>query len=794
MALLWSTGFELQSTTNGMEWDTTSGAPSISTAVKRSGTASLRCNPSAASAYIEHQTGAGDNTNDIYIRFYIRIASSTGGLIPICRVNDTTWGDQASIRINSNNTLELWDDENNLQKGSDSSAIPADEWHRVELGWVFATRVYTAYLDGVSFASATYDAGQMDQFEKVRIGILSNATCDIYFDDITVNDNTGSASTGLAGEGSIVHMHPNAAGDNNPDLGDYTAIDEVGTPNDATDFIDLDTATSIGDFNVESSSNAGIDAANIIKYVEVGVRIREEASAATSYQLRLKSAASGTTSTSTASDAGDTTWRTNPSGTGALNHQLISYTDPTTGVAWTPTGTNSLDNMQIGVASLTTNDIDVTALWAKVEFGPSVEQEGFRFRNDDGSESAATWKAIQDTNVTSPLSSNIRLRMLVNSIDNPDSTAYRLYYKKSTDSTYVPVLIGATSALPTFVNAGTVTRGTGAIAPALPASLEQNDILLLFIETGGGTAGANPAITDEAGGTWTQVADSPQSVGTTPDTDPYTKLAVFWSRYNGTQTAPTVNDSGNHQTARILAFRGCETSGDPWNVTSGGTEAASDTSGTIGGDTTTVDNCLIVAAITGSGDPAANGTAGFSLWANADLANVTERSDMQSTTGSGGDLGIATGELASQGAYGDTTVTLVTAGYKAFMTIALKPPAKPIYIATSANITASGEVTTVQLTAPSGKATSDFDAGRMWDDENGTDSVDITEDNYTELEWCLQAQTPAVNDDIYQFRVYAGGVALNTYSFTPEWTIGTIVSIVNKIYQKNQAINRSNTY
>ena len=48
-----------------------------------------------------------------------------------------------------------------------------------------------------------------------------------------------------------------------------------------------------------------------------------------------------------------------------------------------------------------------------------------------------------------------------------------------------------------------------------------------------------------------------------------------------------------------------------------------------------------------------------------------------------------------------------------------------VHIATSPNVAASGEVTTAELTPPSGRTTASFSVGRMWDDENGTDSVDI---------------------------------------------------------------------
>jgi len=219
----------------------------------------------------------------------------------------------------------------------------------------------------------------------------------------------------------------------------------------------------------------------------------------------------------------------------------------------------------------------------------------------------------------------------------------------------------------TYVGAGAVAYGTGAITPALPSGIQTNDILLLFLET------ANQAIsiTNQNGGTWTQVANSPQSVGTAGGSNG-TRLTVFWSRYNGTQGAPTASDSGNHQIGRIITIRGAATSGDPCNVTAGGTESTVDTSGAIPGATTTVDNTLVVLAIATS-LPDANGTANFSAWANADLSSVTERTDNVRNVGNGGGLGIATGVKAAAGAYGSTAVTCATATTKAMMSIAIKP-------------------------------------------------------------------------------------------------------------------------
>ncbi len=225
----------------------------------------------------------------------------------------------------------------------------------------------------------------------------------------------------------------------------------------------------------------------------------------------------------------------------------------------------------------------------------------------------------------------------------------------------------STAAAPTFVAAGAVSSGTGAVTPALPAGIAANDILLLFLET------ANEAISisNQNGGTWTAVTNSPQGTGTAGGTSA-TMLTVFWSRYNGTQGAPTASDSGNHQLGRIIAIRGAAASGNPWDVTAGGVEAVSDTSGSIPGATTTVANTLVVAAIA-TALPDKNSTANFSSWTNANLTSVTERTDNTVTAGNGGGLGIATGIKATAGAYGNTAVTLANSAYKGMMSIAVKP-------------------------------------------------------------------------------------------------------------------------
>src|SRR3989344_846012 len=236
----------------------------------------------------------------------------------------------------------------------------------------------------------------------------------------------------------------------------------------------------------------------------------------------------------------------------------------------------------------------------------------------------------------------------------------------------------AQAAAPTFVSCGTPHAGsTTGITVAMPGSIVADDILLLFLET-------NAAITipTPAGGTWTGVLNSPQTATTT------TRLTVFWSRYNGTQTAPTTNDSGDHQVGVICAYRGIVTSGDPWDVTSGSVDTTSDTSGAITGAITTGADRLVV--IVGAGDDDADTpVTGVS---NANLTSIsTIRANAE--TGAGGDGGVSVFDAvrAASGNYNTTTLTYTAVTTKAMMTIALKPAPPPTITISGTNSTPSAD-------------------------------------------------------------------------------------------------------
>lgn len=222
---------------------------------------------------------------------------------------------------------------------------------------------------------------------------------------------------------------------------------------------------------------------------------------------------------------------------------------------------------------------------------------------------------------------------------------------------------GFGGAPPTFVAAGTFVGDNNAITPGLPAGTAQNDILVLF-----GHTNNTQAMTVSG---WTEAPNSPLQEGTWG-----MRINIFWKRAGSSESAPTTNDSGDRQCAVILGFRGCITTGSPWDATTSQVDATTTSSIVIPTITTSLANTMIVGGVTGVND--ADAANFFSSWANSNLTGLNERVDQSENTGTGAGAswGIFTGQALAAGAIGTTTATRGgghTASHKIYWVGALKP-------------------------------------------------------------------------------------------------------------------------
>lgn len=223
-------------------------------------------------------------------------------------------------------------------------------------------------------------------------------------------------------------------------------------------------------------------------------------------------------------------------------------------------------------------------------------------------------------------------------------------------------------AAPAVRSVGAIASGVGDITPALGAGHTTNDIILIYVES------AQTIATPPTG--YAHVADSPQdSAGALAAA---TVLSVLWKRHDGSETDPTITDTGNHTMARIVVVSGCITTGDPWDVTSGSTDSAASTSVSVPGDTTTVADTLCLASAA-QNLPDGDTTTEFGAPTNASLTSLTERIDNTTSAGNGGGLWVVSGVKAAAGTVDATTCTSVTdPDRRAYHFVALKPPVSAV--------------------------------------------------------------------------------------------------------------------
>jgi len=372
MARLWSSGIELNWSIEGENsdrWKTT-------TTTVRSGTYAMHSDgPSEEASVIGHQFSASPSSDGYYLRGYFRISSSVGSQQKILSFASSVSTFKISIRLNTDNTLELWNDEDSVQVGSDSSALSADTWYLIELKvdtTTLASTAIEAKINGTAFASGTVNLAA--GVDTIYLGIVEETLQGVLFvDDIALNNDSGSFQNSYPGEGEIIHLRPNATGDNGAWTGSNTDIDEV-TPDDATTTISSSVANNLEDVNLDATP-AALASDDTINVVQVGVRMQNNSGGTNSLTLRIKASSGGTTEES-GNIATATAWNTNATAA-PRNYQLTLYDLPgASTTAWTKT---DLDAAQIGAKVVTTGQsIRVSTLWLLVDHKPASVAEAVR--------------------------------------------------------------------------------------------------------------------------------------------------------------------------------------------------------------------------------------------------------------------------------------------------------------------------------------------------------------------------------------------------------------------------------
>ena len=387
MARLMSSGFESNSLVAGVEITSILSTPTIVTSPVRSGTYALEINGlvtgTQKSITLPIRTAS---TAPLYCRFYFYLST-----LPSTTTNIANFGNggltSSNISLNASGQLLLRNFSTTI--GSPTAALSLNQWYRVE--WYAdaspanGSQVITGRLNGTQFATSSILTISNSSTGDVRFG--GNVGSDSsnaglwYFDDIAVNDTTGLYQNSWAGDGSIIHLKPNAAGDNNAWLdtagsagtsNNYTLVDE-NPPNDVTDYVQSRVTDQIDDYNIEDTSGSVASKA-LMNVVQVGVRFSRSGGTTSSQVVpRLKGASGGTVEEGAAINASSSTWLSHKE-TSPRIYDLTSYVVPGTSVMWSK---SALDTAQIGVRISTGSGdryVWVSTLWALVEYTSTISQ------------------------------------------------------------------------------------------------------------------------------------------------------------------------------------------------------------------------------------------------------------------------------------------------------------------------------------------------------------------------------------------------------------------------------------
>jgi hypothetical protein len=215
---------------------------------------------------------------------------------------------------------------------------------------------------------------------------------------------------------------------------------------------------------------------------------------------------------------------------------------------------------------------------------------------------------------------------------------------------------------PTVVNTGAVASPAAgaAVTPAFGTGWTANDVMIGLGETIG-----NQPFTVPTG--WAHVTGSPNNLDTT------TQGTTLWKRFVGGDTALSWGSPADHGVARLIAIRGCKTTGNPWNATPvTSQDSVASATATWPAVTTTVADCLILFIIMTGRDANATTNLG-ALTGGTGLTNPVEQMDNWVLTGGGGGIGLITATKATAGSTGSPTATMGSTDSKVLMTLALEP-------------------------------------------------------------------------------------------------------------------------
>jgi hypothetical protein len=374
---------------------------------------------------------------------------------------------------------------------------------------------------------------------------------------------------------------------------------------------------------------------------------------------------------------------------------------------------------------------------------------------------AATWAANQDTNLTA-VAGTKRLRFILNATGDPSPIIPQFEYR------YKPVL-STIAEIATQRVTGRSNYGAGSIDLTMPSNVSAGNTVIVGFGTYAGSTGGSLYITKQSGtatiGTITVYSANFHS------TQEFEGIAVIPVTGAGSlviRIAATNAQVG----ATATEFSGIASSSF-LRSDGGSTYVASSTTPSVS-STASIGDLVLGFLFNETGNSTLTSGSGYTQigeeedWTNYISYNFQYKVATSVDPAVNWTLGTAQDTYIYR-------ISLKPSGGSFGSWAALSDATTQARLKSSSYIDSGGaQATTYQLTPPAGKVTSDFEAGCITDDTNPLASFNPSSEKYSEWEVCVEAVSGVVaTGDEIEFRMTNNGVALDSYSYTPKWTIGT---------------------
>lgn len=197
------------SASGGGLFDTVTGAPTVDSAIKRTGSYSIRFYKTVAAACSVTKNVSGSPTV-LVARFYLYFTTLPSVDCALFRMNSGTYVPTLRFRLSDSKLIVDF-------SGSGTQAGPVvttGQWYRIDFRGNVGTdpRTIDWQVNGVDQPQATL-ALAASSFTTVPFGALTTCTLDAYIDDVVISATSADYPLG---PGGVVGLSPNAAGTSNP--------------------------------------------------------------------------------------------------------------------------------------------------------------------------------------------------------------------------------------------------------------------------------------------------------------------------------------------------------------------------------------------------------------------------------------------------------------------------------------------------------------------------------------------------------------------------------------------------